>query len=157
MSDASLPPSGRPSAARLVLGFAAGFIAVLVFHQGMVAFLHAIDFARAGPYQMQPTWPLGLAKFWSLAFWGGVWGILYVLVEPWFPRGAKYWLAALLFGALVPTLFAWFVVSPIRGLPVAGGWKMANMARGLILDGAWGLGTAITLWLFSKLEAPNRN
>jgi len=157
MSDASRPPTASPSGARLVLGFAAGFIAVLVFHQGMVAFLHAFELTRAGPYQMQPTWPFGLAKFWSLSFWGGVWGILYVLVERWFPRGAKYWLTAFVVGALGPTLVSWFIISPIRGVPIAGGWHIANMWRGLILNGAWGLGTAITLWLFSKLEAPNRN
>jgi hypothetical protein len=157
MSDTSRPRIGKPSAPRLVLGFAAGFIAVLVFHQGMVATMHAFDLIRAGPYQMGPTWPFGLAKFWSLAFWGGVWGILYVLVEPWFPRGAKYWLAAFLFGAVLPPLVGWFIIAPIRGLPIAGGFHLANMWRSPIINGAWSLGTAVTLWLFSKLEAPNRN
>jgi hypothetical protein len=151
MSDASLPPSGRPSGGRLVLGFVAGFIAVLVFHQGMVAFLHAFDYLKAGPFQMQPTWPLGIAKFWSLAFWGGVWGIAYVLVEPWFPRGAKYWLTALLFGALGPTLVSWFVSSPLHGAPIGGGWHLATLWRGPLLNGAWGIGTAISLWLLGKL------
>lgn len=154
MAEAPLRSSVRfhPSPARLALGFAAGFLAVLVFHQGMLAFLQAIDFARSGPYQVQPTWPFGLPRFWSLAFWGGVWGIAFVLVEPYFPRGAKYWLAALLFGALGPTLVSWFVVAPIKGTPIAGGWEFAAMTRGLLLNGAWGLGTAAILWLFARVS-----
>lgn len=153
MSDRSLPPSGRPSSGRLALGFVAGFIAVLVFHQGMLAFLHAYDFARFGPYPMQATWPFGIPRLWSLAFWGGVWGIIYVLVEPRFPRGAGYWLAALVFGAVGPTLVSWFISAPLHGAPVAAGWHVANMALGPILNGAWGIGTAVSLWLFGKLAA----
>ena len=152
MTDSAFQPSGRsrPSPTRLALGFIAGFVAVLVFHQGMLAFLQAMDFARNGPYPTQATWPFGLPRFWSLAFWGGVWGIVFVIAEPYFPRGAKYWLAALLFGALGPTLFSWFVLSPLRGTPMAGGWQVAAMSRGLILNGAWGLGTAAMLSLLAK-------
>jgi hypothetical protein len=141
---------GRPSPARFALGFIAGFIAVLIFHQGMLAFLHAMDLARNGPYAMQATGPLGVPRFLSLAFWGGVWGIVFVFAEHYFPRSAKYWLAAALFGALAPTLFSWFVLAPLRGTPVAGGWQIVNMWRGLVLNGAWGLGTAAALWLFAK-------
>jgi len=152
MTDPAQHSSGgvSPSPARLALGFIAGFIATLVFHQGMVALLHAIDFARNGPFQMQATWPLGVPRFLSLAFWGGVWGIVFVLAEPYFPRGAKYWLTATLFGALGPTLLSWFVLSPLRGNPVAGGWHLAAMSRGLILNGAWGLGTAAALWVMAR-------
>ncbi|MGH6618297.1 MAG: hypothetical protein ACREF6_01990 [Alphaproteobacteria bacterium] len=154
MAEAPLRSSVRirPSPARLALGFAAGFLAVLVFHQSMYAFLYAIGYIANPPYPVQPIPPFGLPRFWSLAFWGGVWGIIFVLVEQYFPRGAKYWLAALLFGALAPSLVDWFIVAPIKGTPIAGGWKIDAMMRGLILNGAWGLGTAAVLWLFARVS-----
>src|SRR3546814_2115930 len=70
---------------------------------------------------MAPTRPFGVPQVVSLAFWGGVWGFVFSWVEPKFPRGAGYWIAALLFGAIFPTLVAWFVVAPIKGQPVADG------------------------------------
>ncbi len=158
MADASSRPSVRrePTALRLALGFIAGFLAVLVFHQGMYAFLYAVGYIGNPPFPVQPVAPFGVPRFWSLAFWGGVWGIAFVLVEPYFPRGGKYWLAALVFGALGPTLVSWFVVAPIRGTPVAGGWKIDAMTRGLLLNGAWGLGTVAVLWLFERVAGRNQ-
>jgi len=144
------PARGRLSPIRLALGFVAAFVAVLVFHQGMVALLHALDLVRNAPYATQAIAPFGVPRVVSLAFWGGVWGIVFVLAEPYFPRGAKYWLAAFLFGALAPTLFGWFVLAPMRGAPVANGWQIAAMWRGPLINGAWGLGTAIVLWLLTK-------
>jgi hypothetical protein len=144
------PVRGRPSLARLALGFIAAFIAVLIFHQGMIAILHAMDLLKNGPYAMQPIGPFAVPRVVSLAFWGGVWGIVYVLAEPYFPRGAKYFLAAFLFGAIAPTLFGWFVLAPMRGAPVANGWQIAAMWRGPLINGAWGLGTGIVLWLLTK-------
>jgi hypothetical protein len=142
----------RLSPLRLALGFVAGFLAVLVFHQGMYALMYAIGFVASPPFQVQPVPPFGVPRFWSLAFWGGVWGIVFVLAEPYFPRGAKYWIAALVFGALALTLVSWFIVAPIKGTPIAGGWKIASMSRGLILNGAWGLGTAVLLWLYARMS-----
>jgi hypothetical protein len=92
---------------------------------------------------MQATQPLGVPAVLSLSFWGGVWGILFVAVEKRFPQGAVYWLCAFAFGALGPTLVAWFVVAPIKGLPLAGGWQLPRMITGLLINGAWGVGTAL--------------
>jgi hypothetical protein len=144
------PVRGRPSPTRLALGFIAAFIATLVFHQGMIALLHAMDLIRSGPFATQAVGPLGVPRFVSLAFWGGVWGIVFVLAEPYFPRGAKYWLAAFLFGAIAPTLFGWFILAPMRGTAVANGWQIAAMWRAPLINGAWGLGTGIVLWLIVK-------
>jgi hypothetical protein len=58
-------------------------------------------------------------------------------------RGAKYWVAAIAFGALLPTLVAWFLVAPLKHQPVAGGWKPKTMMIGPIVNAAWGLGTAL--------------
>ena len=63
---------------------------------------------------------------------------------------------AVLIGAIGPSLVAWFVVAPLRGLPVAGGSQAANMARGLFVNGAWGLGLAVFLWLADRVGEPPR-
>ena len=64
----------------LVVGFVSGFIAVLIFHQGAAAFLHALQWTPRAPYSMAAVAPLGVPQVLSLAFWGGVWGVLLAFV-----------------------------------------------------------------------------
>src|SRR4051812_33053574 len=110
MSGFSIVPQGtkRPSAGLLVLAFAAGFLAVPLFHQPMLALLHAVGVTPRSPYSMQPLPPFGVPQVASQSFWGGVWGIVFALVAPRFPRGPAYWLSAVLFGAFALSLVAWF-------------------------------------------------
>lgn len=132
---------------KVVLGFIAGFLAVLLLHQPVLAFLTSVGLAKANVYSMQPTAPFGVPQFLSLSFWGGVWGVVFALVEGHIPRGAAYWFYAFLFGAIFPTLVAWFIVAPSKGQPVAGGWDAARMLTGVIINGSWGFGTALFLAL----------
>jgi hypothetical protein len=126
--------------------FAAGFISVLVFQMGALAILNAFGFTPATPFAATRTWPLGVPQTWSWAFWGGVWGLVYGFFEKWFPeKFFSYWIVAILFGAILPTAVLWFVVSPLKGQPIAAGWDQIRMATHLILHGAWGLGTALLL------------
>ena len=134
---------------RFVLAFVAGFIAVLVFHQGLLALLHAINFAPRPPYQTIPTQPFGIPQFLSGAFWGGIWGLVWVTIILRWQVNRNYWLTALLFGAVAPTLVAWFIVAPLKGQAIAGGWKLAIMITGLLVNGAWGLGTALLFSWFA--------
>ena len=133
------------SAQKLLLGFGAGFIAVLLFHQPVLALLSQIGFAKANVYSLNATAPLGVPQVISLAFWGGVWGIVFAAVEGRFPRGSLYWIYAFAFGAIFPTVVAWFIVAPLKGLPMAGGWQLNRMITGVVINGAWGLGTALLL------------
>lgn len=142
----STPVSPGPSIGHLAAAFIAGALAVLVFHQGMLGILHTLGVTPALPYPRAPTAPFGIPQIWSIAFWGGVWGIVFAYLEPHLQRGWAYFLGALLFGAIVPTLVAWFVVSPLKGLPIAGGWRPSAIATGLLVNGAWGIGTALFLW-----------
>jgi hypothetical protein len=128
---------------RSIIGFIAGFIAVLLFHQGMLALLHAMDFTARTPFPMQPTQPFGVPQIWSLAFWGGIWGIVFAAFFGRTTRGAAFWIGSLLFGAIGPTLIAWFVVSPMKGQPIAAGWKAIPMITGILVNAAWGIGTAL--------------
>lgn len=130
---------------RLLLGFAAGFLAVLIFHQGMVALLGVVDLTQLRPYPMDATRPFGVPQVWSAALWGGVWGILFSVIDIRFPRGPEYWGLALLFGALALTLVSLFVVMPLEGRPVAAGGDAATILTGVLVNAAWGLGTGILL------------
>src|SRR5712664_1339637 len=136
----------------LVVGFVSGFLAVLVFHQGALAVLHGVQWTPGAPYPMQAVAPFGVPQVLSLAFWGGVWGVLLaaVLVRL---DGAKLVVAATIFGAILPTLVAWFVVAPLKGQPAAAGFAMPGMLVGPIVNAAWGFGTGLGLLWFRPRAA----
>ena len=133
----------------LVVGFLAGAAAVLLFHQSALTLLHSLQLARSAPFSFTPTKPFGVPLLWSLAFWGGVWGVVFAAALARLD-GARLMVAATVLGAIAPTLVAWFVVAPLKGQPVAAGWAPAAMAVGPIVNAAWGLGTGIGLYLFGR-------
>jgi hypothetical protein len=135
---------------KYLLAFLAGFLATLVFHQGLLGILHLVGASPRAPYSMAPAGPLHVPQVLSLAFWGGVWGIaLWLAVGRW--HGPGFWVGSLVFGALLPSIVALFVVFPLKGQPVAGGWQPTILIGALLLNGAWGLGTALFLRLFGRL------
>lgn len=136
----------------LLLGFIAGFLAVFLFHQIAVILLSAAGIAPASVsgFNMQPVPPFGVPAVFSAAFWGGLWGIVFALVQTRFPHGGGYWGAALAFGAVLPTLVALLIVAPLKGGPIGAGWQPQIWLFAAIVNGAWGLGTGV----FLKLMAP---
>ena len=134
--------------ARLFLGFVAGFIAVLAFHQGMLTLLHMWGVTPRLPFNMEPTHPYGVPQVWSLAFWGGVWGFVFAMFDRIFPRGVGYWILALLFGAILPTIAAYTLVPWLKGNPLPA-LKPILIAVGMLVNGAWGIGTGLFLRGFS--------
>src|SRR5258707_10996928 len=118
MADTKTAAAGGSSGIMPIVGvFVAGVVAVLTFHQVAIWVLHLFDVLPNVAYNFStPTKPLGVPVVLSLAFWGGVWA----LPLAWLLRGrngAGYWWVALLFGAIVVTLGAWFVVPWIKGVP----------------------------------------
>ena len=138
--------------ARPLLGFVAGFLATLVFHQLTLGLLWGLGMAPFAPFQMAPTQPFGVPAVLSLAFWGGVWGIAYALVDRrFFPQGDAYWAMAFAFGAILPSLVALLVVLPLKGKALGGGWQPALLVTVLLVNGAWGVGTGLILkWLSAR-------
>jgi hypothetical protein len=134
-----------------LLAFAAGFLSTLVFHQGFLALLHRAGAWPRPAYSMNPTWPFGLPQFVSTSLWAGVWGIVLAVAVAHWPSGPSYWLAWALAGAIAPTVVAFFVVFPLKGLPVAGGWDPKVLLGGLMINAVWGLGTALLLRLARRL------
>lgn len=141
---------GQASATRLFCGFVAGFLATLVFHQLSVGVLWAVKIAPFAPFSLAPTQPFGVPAVFSLAFWGGIWGIVFALLDRRFPPGGIYWLIAFLFGAVFPSLVALLVVFPLKGRPLGGGWHPPLLLTAFLINGAWGIGTGLFLKRLSR-------
>jgi len=133
----------RQTGKLVVIGFVAGAIGVLVFHQAIILLMYLVGLLPAAPYSMRATAPFGVPQVLSSAFWGGLWGIVLV----WFMtvlRGADRLWVAVLFGGVLPTLVGILVVTPLKGGDPAAWLQIAMPLRGFVINGAWGLGTALT-------------
>ncbi|MES2883414.1 MAG: hypothetical protein V4709_01310 [Pseudomonadota bacterium] len=128
----------------LLKAFAAGFIATLVFHQGLFAVFHAAGLVPVPAFNFSPVPPLGVPAVLSLAFFGGLWGppVAWLIRRD---QGARYWLKALVFGAIGPTAVAMLLVFPLKGLAV----NPKIVVGGLLLNAAWGLGLALCMRLMA--------
>lgn len=141
MTDRNAPISFTT---RLLFGFIAGVLATLIFHQLTLAVLWGVGLAPFRPFSLAATKPFGVPAVFSLAFWGGVWGIVFALIDGSFPRHG-YWVIAFLFGAILPSLVALVVVLPLKGRPMGGGWHLPLLLTAFLINGAWGIGTGLIL------------
>jgi len=130
-----------------IVGFIAGFLGVLIFHQLGFHIANELGLARAQIYSFRPVPPLGVPTIISSAFWGGLWGVVGAFVVPRVPPTVDGPIGWMLFCAVVVTLVNWFVVLPIKGLPVGGGFRMPGVIVVPVVYAFWGLG----IWLISGL------
>jgi hypothetical protein len=136
----------RTISGRMLVGFIAGALAVLTFHQGVVTLLYLTGLIARMPYSFTPTAPLGVPVVLSAAFFGGLWGAAMLVVLP--PARRRSWTAGLAFGAILPSAVSLAVVSPLKGQPLEASWDLGRIAVSLAVNGAWGLGTVlIARWL----------
>ncbi|MGH8504518.1 MAG: hypothetical protein ACRETM_00970 [Stenotrophobium sp.] len=136
-----------------IKSFIAGFVSTLVFHQGLLALLHRAGVTPIAPYSMAATAPMHVPQVISLAFWGGIWGIvLWMLIAN--AKGSAFWLRAAVIGAIGPSVVAWFVVMPLKGMGMAGGWNPKVIVGALLLNAVWGLGVAL---IMRMLHRPDRD
>ncbi len=141
--------------ARLLLGFIAGFLATLIFHQLTWWVLWGLGLAPSAPFSMAVTKPFGVPAVFSHAFWGGLWGSVFSLAGHRFPAGRGYWAAAFLFGAVLPTIVGRLVVPPLKGLTMGDSWHLPLLLTVLLANGAWGIGTGLILMIQSgRLSGP---
>ncbi|WP_207539687.1 hypothetical protein [Sabulicella rubraurantiaca] len=140
---------------RALLGFVAAVIAVLIFHQGTSALLNASGVPTVAPYGMNPVPPLGVPMLINRCFWGGLYGLALGLALPWLPR-APLWLLGLGFG-LLSVLVGWFVVAPLKGLPVGGGFIPVRMLTTIVINSVWGMGIGLVLSLLMGKDAERAN
>jgi hypothetical protein len=135
---------------RASFGFGAGFVTVLTFFQIGLLLLYWFGAMSDPPPDMTPTAPFGVPTLFSGAFFGGLWGILFAFLEPRFPRGGGYWIAALLFGAVVLDLGLWFVVAPLKGFSLGFGFEPRDVAVAAFLQSMWGIGMGIIYRLLGR-------
>ena len=132
-----------------ITGFAAGFLAVPLFHQGLWWIFNqtgVIPPQRAA-WVMDPIPPFGVPALLSKSFWGGVWGAVldYFLADL---GGASFWAGWILTGAFALSLVAFFVVPRIKGESMPAPF-LPRFLVGLSVNGAWGFGAALMLRLFA--------
>jgi hypothetical protein len=134
----------------LILGFIAGFLATLVFHQSLWWVFNQIGVIPVDrpAWPLEPIPPYGVPAVISKAFWGGLWGAVLALVLGQV-SGPPYWASWILVGAVALTCVAFFVVAPLKGEPIPALWP--RFVSGLALNGAWGFGTALFLRLMARL------
>jgi hypothetical protein len=131
----------------LLIGFAAGFISVLVFHQAVIWLLHLAGLVPNPPFSVRPAPPLGVPQVYNMAFWGGVWGVVIAAIH-WARPAWNPVLVGLLVGAVGCVLVGFTVVAGLRGQPMMGGWDPDRWWRSIVINGAFGLGTGLLLLPF---------
>lgn len=147
---------------KVLLGFLAAAISVLIVHQGIIYALGQYGMTRSVPWNMAPLGYGPVASLPMLAnnvFWGGMWGVVFALIYDWLP-GAASWLKGLVFGILVVILSNWIFLPLIRQYafnyppqPLFGGFNGSNpmvlLPAFLVLAG-FGLGLGIIYGLIAR-------
>lgn len=124
-----------------IRAFVAGYAATLVFHQGTLWLLSLLGLMNVAIYKTDPVGPLQIPAIMSLSFWAGIWGILLVLFLQKTKDRFPVYPAAIVFGALGPSLVALAIVFPLKGGEFMAGWNPKILLGALIINGAWGFGT----------------
>ena len=130
------------STTRLFLGFLAGALSHLIFQGGFGAILYVAHLIPALIWSLAPVPPLGVPRSLSLAFWAGLWGLVYALLEPRLTAHFGWWVGGLVFG-IAPLLVYWFVVLPLKGAGVGGGFHLKMVPIEVGFHVVFGIGTAI--------------
>jgi hypothetical protein len=133
------------TSSRLLVGFIAGFLSHLIFQGGFGSLLFAANVLPALPFSLMPVPPFGVPKTLNLGFWAGLWGMGYALIEPRLTALFGRWLGGLVYG-LAPLAGYWFVVLPLKGLGIGGGFHLATVPIQVGFHAVFGLGTAIIFW-----------
>jgi hypothetical protein len=131
-----------PISTRLFAGFAAGFLSHLIFQGAFGATLYAADLIPALPWSLMPVPPFGVPRSLNLAFWAGLWGLGYALLEPRLTALFGRWFGGLVYG-FAPLAGYWFVVLPLKGLGIGGGFHAAKAPIEIGFHLIFGLGAAI--------------
>ena len=151
---------------RIVFGFLAAVLAVLIVHQPTIAALAAAKilpptavafnmeaFKTAPVFLTQAFTAIGF-KGWpvlfNLMFWGGMWGIFYGVALA--PLSMASWLKGLLLGLLVVVAGNWILVPLIKGGPLFSGFDPLRMSITALINMPFGIATGIIYGLVSPTE-----
>lgn len=159
---------------RIVAGFIAGCLAVLIFHQGMYVILQQLGWPLRGTVFNTTPDPLWVELFRGLkmsapslprivnqAIWGGLWGILFAYLIDRMPGGITL-IKGLVFGLIFPMLLgSWIIIPLVKGTALfagafaKGGFDLMALRTGFMLNGvAFGLGLGLLYpWIRRRLQS----
>ena len=136
---------------RVVGGFIAGALAVLIFHQGMYVLMQQAGLPLGGTaFNMSPDKAAyGMPRLLNQMFWGGLWGIVFAYMIDRLP-GPNV-VRGLIFGMVFPMLLgSWLILALIKGTPIfsgamaKGGFNILALRNGFLLNGlAFGIGLGL--------------
>jgi hypothetical protein len=133
--------------ARLAIGFIAGAMSHLIFQGALGAVYYSLGLIPGLPWSLDPVAPLGVPRSASLAFWAGLWGILFGALQP--QLGPRFgWLGSILALATAALLCRWLVVLPLKGEAIAEGFVPQTMLVFIGFHLVFGIGV---LFLYAGL------
>ena len=150
---------------RIIFGFLAGAVAVLLVHQPIILILKAAGMlpATAVVYNMAASAAApaaiaaafaklgfaGLPSLFNLMFWGGAWGALYGLFYNQIPGGFAI-IKGLILGLTATIVGNWLVIPLLAGQPLFAGFAPPRLLNGILINGGWGIGTGIIYSLMRR-------
>lgn len=129
---------------RFIVPYLSGFLAVLFFQQSTIGLLHAAGLSGALPFDLMRVDPFGLPAFIVTAIVSGIYAVLMAWLLRVDATRPAPWIAAFVFGALLPTAVSIFVVGPVQGV-----WPTGNIlpqvSFGLATNAVWGWGALVLI------------
>lgn len=101
------------------------------------------------PYSLAPQPPLGVPGILSLAFWGGVWGVVIAAIAMRKPGWSPI-LIGLVVGAVGCVVVGFTIVAGLRGQALFGAWEAGRWMRSMVINGAWGAGAGFLYWAMTR-------
>lgn len=134
----------------LFLGFVAAAISVLTVHEIIVLILKKANLLpEASPWSTKPTGPWHVPLILNSVFWGGLWGILYVLVKDNLPF-ALVWEKGWVFGILIAVISNFTLLPLIKRKPVFMGFNFKLIGCVLLILSGFGIATAVLFEVLQK-------
>ncbi len=127
----------------LAFGFLAAALAVLTVHELLVFLLKKAGLLPAAtPWSMKPMGPLNVPTIVNSVFWGGLWGVVYVLAKDYLP-GADAWQKGTEFGLMIAVASNFTILPVIKKKPLFAGGDAKIIACVLVILSGFGAATAV--------------
>ena len=131
----------------LLRGFVAAALSVVFVHQVIVLVLNKLGLWPAKAYSTAPLGPLHVPTIVNSIFWGGLWGVVFVLTRHLLPD-VHPCLQGALFGLLMLIFSNSLLVPLLKGQPVFFGFDFKKILSVALILSFFGAGMAqIIEWL----------